>query len=279
MQPIAVLIATRNRERLLCDRALRSVAAQSHRPAAVVVANDGAPLSESVRCRIRDVAAPGAATLLQNSRAPGAAGAWNTGLQWLRDRGHAGFVAILDDDDEWDPDHLESNARAATESAADLTVSGLRLRMAGVDRPRPLIDALRAEDFLTGNPGWQGSNTFARLSLLLAVGGFRDGLASLNDRDLAVRVLRTPGVRATVVLRWTATWHLDPGTGLSSAGSAAKLRGLAAFWSLYGGEMSEIQAERFFARSERLFGFDRESIVAQNVDLPSRGASRGDLHE
>jgi len=278
MLPVAVLVATKRREVLLRERALLSVASQTIRPAIVVIVNDGPSLGRATKERARSASAPGTTVVLDNDRMPGAAGAWNAGLAYLAAHAHPGYVAMLDDDDEWDPDHLEVNARASLDVDADLSVSGLRIRLDGVDRPRPLIAELRATDFLSGNPGWQGSNTFAKLSLLLAVGGFRDGLASLNDRDLAVRLLRRPGVRTTLVPRWSATWHVGRIGGLSSPGSPAKLDGLAAFWRVYGRSMTAVEADRFFERALVLFHFDRRSIVGHNVALASHDEHRGSLH-
>ena len=130
--------------------------------------------------------------MLPNIRKPGAAGSWNTGLKYLGDINFNGFVAILDDDDEWDKEHIALNMHFARETGAELIVSGLRRMCSGQIKPRNLPINLKDSDFLRGNPGLQGSNTFVSLKAMNRVGNFTEGLPSLNDRDLAIRLLRSP---------------------------------------------------------------------------------------
>lgn len=277
-EPIAVLVATSNREALLRSCSLPSVFGQTVAPTRVVVVNDGVPLSEETEREVGRLANAAAVPLawLANVRERGAAGAWNTGLGHLWTTGHRGFVALLDDDDAWDPNHLEVNAAHA--SGANIVVSGLRMCAGGVVEPRPLVERLRDRDFLVGNPGWQGSNTFVALPLLMAVGGFRDGLASMNDRDLAIRLLRHPSASWRLAPQWTATWNRDTPGNLSSPGSEAKLLGLRRFWRAYGAEMTPDERNAYVARAERLFGFGLSDI---DVGAASGGAEPafGSLHE
>lgn len=265
-----MLIATRDREPLLTTRALPSVLGQQRRSDAVVIVNDGPPLRAAL---------PPGVVVLSNQRSPGVAGAWNTGLAHLWRVGHRGFIALLDDDDEWDAEHLAANAAcAAAHPGASIVISGLRMVVAGREQPRPLLRTLCDRDFLVGNPGWQGSNTFVALAALAAVGGFREGLPSLNDRDLAVRLLRHVGTRWALTGRWTATWHRDTPASLSSPGSPAKRRGLRWFWRIYGAEMTPAEVAAFFERAERLFEIPRHTILAFEDDAPPRCHSHGDWH-
>lgn len=259
--PVAALIATKDRAQLLLTRAFPSVLQQSCRPDMLVIVNDGAPLGAQVMDALsagaRDAGV--ALKLLTNTRAEGAGGAWNTGLDALGTLGYQGFVAILDDDDAWARAHIATNLKHA--ESANLVVSGLELHVAGRRRARPLIEHLDAREFLVGNPGWQGSNTFVDLDLLLSAGGFREGLVSLNDRDLAIRVLRHPTTRWRLTGEWTAIWYADTPGNLSSPRSTAKLDGLRAFWRIYGGEMRATEREAFFQRAERLFCFRADDIT------------------
>src|SRR5690242_17030913 len=108
---LAVLIATRNRPQLL-QRALQSVWGQTQKPDVLVLVDDarGSELSPDFDCishwagryQIEFIG-------LRNRRSKGAAGAWNSGLDELQRRNQdsaAVFVAVLDDDDEWEPNHL-----------------------------------------------------------------------------------------------------------------------------------------------------------------------------
>src|SRR5688572_22297084 len=112
---VAVLVATCNRPGLLAQRALTAIQRQTRRPDYVVVVDDSDPRTRADnRNIVNDVRLHGARIVyLANTRTQGAAGAWNTGLEWLRR--HAGnpaeiFVAVLDDDDEWEPEHLAACA-------------------------------------------------------------------------------------------------------------------------------------------------------------------------
>ncbi|QDE92816.1 hypothetical protein BHS06_29685 [Myxococcus xanthus] len=257
-----------------------SIRRQTRAVREVIVVNDGATFDAEKQAKLRLLLHPLPLVMLDNRRAPGAAGAWNTGLEHLLALSQDGFVALLDDDDTWEASHIEDNLRAAERERADIVVSGLRLLMDGHERERPLPEGLLPGDFLVGNPGWQGSNTFVSHRLWATVRGFRDGLRSLNDRDLAIRMLRVPGSRVAYTGRWTATWYLSTqGDALSSPRSPAKISGLRWFWRIYGGEMSPVQAEAFLSRAENLFGVRRTEIEAGGEDVPPHHLPWGDLHE
>jgi glycosyltransferase involved in cell wall biosynthesis len=255
---ITVLMATRDRWAVLSSRSLASIKVQSRRPDQIVIVNDGQTFTRDQRGVICDIVTPTPVMVLENTRAPGVAGAWNTGLSYINDQGWEGYVAILDDDDEWDACHLEENETSTQEDDVSIVISGLRLALDGIEQDRQLIDRITDRDFLIGNPGWQGSNTFVRLSLLKQAGGFRDGMPSLNDRDLAIRLLRLVSSNVALIDQWTATWHINTnGTSLSSRRSPAKISGLKWFWQIYGNEMTVVEADAFFDRADRLFGVGR----------------------
>lgn len=255
---IAVLIATRPRTDSLLGVALPSVSRQTRRPGRLVIVSDKRVFSEAEQAAIRMAGDGLPISFLCNVLAPGAAGTWNTGLQWLHKQGHAGFVAILDDDDEWDPGHLALCEQFARDDV-DVVLSGLRAVRKGEELPRwPLLSVDR-DDFLSGNPGWQGSNTFVRLSTLMRVGGFWNGLPSTNDRDLAVRLLSLPDLSIAFTGKMTATWHLDAQPdALSRRGGPEKRAGLQMFLQRHGHLMSAAVRTRFLTRARELFGLDIE---------------------
>lgn len=273
----AVLMASSGRRDLLLARSLPSICRQTCPPELVVLVDDGGQYAPAFAPMLA-AQLPVELVLIPNRRAPGAAGAWNTGLEFLAARRFAGFVAMLDDDDEWDEDHLALNLKAASANSANVVISGLRLLLDGVICERTLPQQFTDRMFLVGNPGWQGSNTFVALHLLMAVGGFRDGLASANDRDLAIRLLRAPGVRVAYTNTWSATWHISSDRPtLSSPRSPAKLQGLRWFWHIYGPEMSPQEVEAFFTRAAAVFHIGQAEIMAACGSLSPHTAPQGDL--
>ncbi len=259
---VAVIVATHRREKLLLERAVESIAQQALQPRRVVVVNDGPPLENSTSSALSARLKALNPKVVQNQRNKGYAGALNTALLCLRAERFRGFVAVIDDDDTWDSNHLSANLAIADATRADAVVSGLRFIRDGELQPRSLIQALKPEDFLCGNPGWQGSNTFVRFARLIEAGGFREGLVSCNDRDLAIRLLRTCGFRLGFTGLWTATWHMERNRpALTHGGSAEKLAGLQGFWSLHGDTMQPERQKDFFVHAENRFGFRCDQIL------------------
>lgn len=97
--PVAVVVRTRNRPALLKE-ALESLAAQTARPARVVVVNDGGASPESAVAPYRDSLH---ATLEETNGRTGRAAAGNRGVAAAGEE----LVAFLDDDDLFFPDHVE----------------------------------------------------------------------------------------------------------------------------------------------------------------------------
>lgn len=260
--PVIALIATTPRVDLLRSRALPSIQRQSRCLDAVVIVSDRRALSVE-ETRDSALTVPRCPThFLANNRTRGVAGAWNTGLDFIAAQWPVCYVAILDDDDEWDADHIQACVNAAHRAGgADVVVSGLRLSRDGKEIPRPPPVSLHVDDFLAGNPGWQGSNTFVSLQTLLKVGGFTEGLTSTNDRDLAIRILSLSQLGIAFTGKHTATWNIDSNRAcLSSPGSVEKARGLATFLQLHGHRMAPEIKDRFYQRAEALFDLSAADI-------------------
>lgn len=262
--PIVGLIATLPTRDSLTKVAVPSIANQARPLDALVIVIDNATLPVSVVPVLRDLMSCISVHLLSNTRAQGAANTWNTGIEHIAQHWSEAYVAILDDDDHWDSDHLKICENAArTAGWPDVVVSGLRMRIDGEEVPRKPPLSLCVEDFLSGNPGWQGSNTFIRLNTLIEAGRFTEGLRSCNDRDLAIRVLSLNGSRFAFTGRHTASWNLDSGRcSLSSRRGEAKRAGVAQFFALHGHRMNDAVRRHFFERAERLFGWSEDEILA-----------------
>lgn len=259
---IVVLIASIPRFESLITVSLPSVIAQTYQPNKIVLVTDKLALTEQELAAVKVVVAPFHITVLVNQRAQGAAGAWNTGLTYIDQHFEDCYVAILDDDDYWHPNHLEKCINHSKEGRADVVLSGI-----SVVRDEKFVSAnipnnVQRSDFLVGNPGWQGSNTFCRLKLLKNVGGFSDGLVSSNDKDLAIRILALPEVEMTYTQAVTVAWNVGVHTSaLSAKGSLQKLIGCAQFMALHGYLMDENQKHQYFERVSSMFDITEQTIL------------------
>ena len=224
---VAVVIAAFNASATL-DAALASVAAQTSGPAEVVVVDDGsADATNEVAKRWRSVL-PLRVERQSVNRGPGLA----------RSRGvavtTAPLVALLDSDDLWLPNHLETLAAAHRRSGGIITADGYRWQpdSAGI-RARSYryyhrVPAPNAQTraILRRNFVFIGA-VFSRADYL-DVGGFRDGFSGAEDWDLWIRMLRR-GSRVHAVNVPTVIYRLNAnGLTLRGIGPASAERVLRA---------------------------------------------------
>src|SRR5690554_2857988 len=190
MLPIATLIATKPRLDMLTQHGLPSIAAQRLKPRVIVVVSDERPFSAEEKNNLRSLTPSVEILFKQNQHAPGAAGTWNTGFSVLNELYQDCYVAVIDDDDHWHANHLASCESNSDNGTADIVLSGINVVQGNSVIARNIPDNISIGSFLTGNPGWQGSNTFIKLSTAMRVGGYTNGLISCNDRDFAIRALQ-----------------------------------------------------------------------------------------
>jgi len=260
---VAVVIATKDRPRLLCERALRAVASQTRIPDMLVVVDDSEVDARSANAEHVAVLSPKGckAIYIESMRSDEVSGSLNCAIDVLVDSGIDAenmFVAFLDDDDSWCSEYLDVCFKAACERNLDMVATGMR-RFESVDGNPQICEppkVLQAEDFLIGNPGIQGSNLFIRFSALLAAGGFDEALPSATDRDLCIRLddlgsVRYGRVPDALVYHFAESDRLR----LSTPRSHCKSEGLAAFWNKYRGRMNPDQRSAFLERAKTLFGW------------------------
>jgi 2-polyprenyl-3-methyl-5-hydroxy-6-metoxy-1,4-benzoquinol methylase/peptidoglycan/xylan/chitin deacetylase (PgdA/CDA1 family)/glycosyltransferase involved in cell wall biosynthesis len=260
---LAVLIATCDRPDLLARRALTSLQRQTSPPDYLVVVDDSKPKTRpDNRNIVNDLRLGGVRIIyLNNTRHRGACGAWNTGLEWLRR--HAGapnkvFVAILDDDDEWEVEHLAVCKKAVAKQQLDMVAPAIRRitdnALERVQIPPPTLDP---GPFLVGNPHIQGSNLFVRLDAMLEAGGFDESLTSSTDRDICIRLADLGWVRYARIEQPTVRHHAEVNRlRLSSPGGERKQRGLDRFWSKWHGRMTDQEREACLGRAKEFFGWE-----------------------
>ncbi len=207
---IAVVIPTHDRDEQVED-AIASVLAQTLAPAEVLVCDDrGSATTRAVveawtarttgLVRYVDTSGPGAGTA-GASRNEGAA------------RSVSPLLAFLDDDDVWQPDHLERLHLSMARDDADFAVAWTASDDASFVFAR-MTSGLRAADVVSRNPGFVGSNFLIRADTFAVVHGFDPALRVANDQDLLVRLLRA-GARYCVVPRVTVLNRIHAGDQLT----------------------------------------------------------------
>jgi len=130
----------------------------------------------------------------------------NHGLAQARGR----FIAYIDHDDTWSPDHLAQALSALAETGADLVAGGSEYRD-GQDEivvRLPALGAFWHPQLQTMLPMFEPSRVVHRRGLAEQVGGWRSGIG-LEDWDLWLR-MTDKGMKVATWLRPTVTLRHDP---------------------------------------------------------------------
>lgn len=201
--PVCVVIPAFERADLL-PRAVASVRAQTRPPAEIVVVDDHS--SDDTPDVLREL---GVRTI-RHDRNQGESAARNSGIAATEQP----WVALLDSDDEWLPEHLERvfALRDGHVLVADAALGrGSRPedhRVYGVVGPGPKILAGPADVAFPFNCV-APSAVLLRRETVLAAGGFDSAVRLCADLDLWLRMLeRGPGVAAAAV---GAIYHVHEG--------------------------------------------------------------------
>ena len=282
---VAALVATRGRIDLLRQRSIPSILAQSRLPDRLVIVVDQSKdeLSDSELKALADSLQADCSgrlpvTVLRNRRTQQrASGAWNTGIDQLHRDGHImrqpdlWFVAILDDDDAWEPEHLEACLEEAVAADLNMVVSGL-IRHDFIDdagRRQTIPQTLEPREQFIGGQHIQGSNLFVRLDILLQVGGFDEHLPSCTDRDLCIRLSALPMLRFGCTSCHTVHHFADARADrLSAPSSSAKFDGLTRFWLKHADRFDEAARTEAAERALRLFGWRLPPLACESGHLP-----------
>jgi glycosyltransferase involved in cell wall biosynthesis len=176
------------------EEALRSVLRQSLAPAEIIVVDDGS--TDDGAAIVERLAAQHPIRLLRKENG-GQSSARNYGVA------HAGgdFIALLDQDDAWYPNHLEELAKPFVERRARelgwvysdldeideqgrLIVNSLLSRFATEHPKRDLFSCLREDMYVLPSASLISRKAFE------AVGGFDEQLSGYEDDDLFLRMFR-----------------------------------------------------------------------------------------
>jgi glycosyltransferase involved in cell wall biosynthesis len=188
---VSVVIPCHNAGRWI-DQTLQGVVAQTHAPHEVIVVDDASTDDSAERVRRAGVGARVIPAAVRNAAAARNIGMEAAGGDW---------IALLDADDVWDPDHLARAAAvlAGTTDVAyralcdDLTAAGTR---SPVTRPQPIAETrtglthheyMRLED---GELYFGHSSVLYRRDRVMEVGGFDPAQVRRHDIDLWLRVIQ-----------------------------------------------------------------------------------------
>jgi glycosyltransferase involved in cell wall biosynthesis len=265
---IYVLITTFNRPEILVERAFDSVLKQTQIPHKVVLVDNSTSAMTKMRNKENFTFAFPEGIYLENQGSPNASGTWNTGLDWVQSNDPDAWVAIIDDDDEWFENHIEICSKRM--HGNDAVLSGIQILVDGKVLEETIASNISCSDFYAGNPGWQGSNTFATVRSLIEAGGFDENLLCTNDRDLAVRWLSMTENRIGYTGEATVKYRLESNRECLTMNSGlGKQTGLLQFFNKHRADMSEIDVSNFIQRA-KMFDVDEKwfTISGQNHDYP-----------
>jgi SAM-dependent methyltransferase len=265
---ITAVIVTCNRLELL-PRAIKSVSEQTRKPDYVYVVSNSTNenyLNEQKICKEFGF------ELFKNYRSENYAGALNTGVEEIvKQQGIADniYFASLDDDDVWLPDYLKEIEASYTDDF-DLIAANYLRKSDDENLVMTLPEQLSEIDFLKGNPGIGGSNTFIRLKTLLKAGCFDEALHSSVDRDFFVRVFQQKP-KYKIIQKHLVTAHTDKNRERLTTNREKKIKSLQIFYYKYQHLMSEADKQQFFQRASKYFSIEQSEIVInQQQEKPIR---------
>ncbi len=209
---VSVVIPTRRRAQLVA-RAVRSALAQTLKDIEVIVVIDGSDdetraalaADPDPRLRVVELASSG-----------GAPAARNVGVEHAK----AEWTALLDDDDEWQPEKLATQLALAEESQLPMPIVASRLIVrtprADFVLPRRLPEPGQpVSEYLAVRKGPFHGEGFVQTSTILAPTEllrrvpFTVGLRRLQELDWTLRSLQLPGVGLLVAPDPLVIWYAD----------------------------------------------------------------------
>jgi len=216
---VAVVIPVFNKERHV-ERAIRSALSQTLSPARIVIVDDAS--TDGSRARIAAISDPRITIIERRTPGPGGYAARNAAIESVTSE----WIAFLDADDAWLPDHLQSVAGAIARAGDDPRIGCVFTGYQNVyPNGRSVLDPytqqigrsadsrLDFESFLNvwirlrACPVWTSAATFRR-RVLLEAGLFPAGRCSRGgDKDLWLRATHRADLVACPSV--TATYYRD----------------------------------------------------------------------
>lgn len=253
------VIPTHGRPHLLGD-AMRSVLSQTDGrqligAMAVVIDDNNAESRELVERIAHDNPALNIQAIMSSRDPRGAAQSRNVGVAATT----CPYIAFLDDDDLWLPDHL-SNAASLLEQAAagaGAVVSSRRTESwTGEVTDQPVLNAglVSLDHAFSSGSVVTGSNLIVARNVFEALGGYDVDLPVMNDTDFLVRLLQA-GHRPLVSSEVSVVMRNHQGDQLTRP-NARRARGMRVFYEKHRSAMTAAQRRSF---RYRMLGMHRLS--------------------
>lgn len=200
-------------------------------------------------------------------------GSWNTGIFEAYRQFPNSFVSILDDDDEYLPNHLSDCETAISENTVAVFQ---RIIWQNDDTSNMNLDLtkdqLTAENFFIGNPGVQGSNMFFKTRSIVDMRGFDETLPNSTDRDLMIRFLWKNDLKNIEIIETIGVNHYNHKKEKVNNDILRKKQGLDLFYKKYKAHFSEEAYNLSLARAKAFFNYNpAEQFV---ICMPLKNAER-----
>ncbi len=186
-------------------------------------------------------------------------GAWNTGILKAYKDNPDGYVAILDDDDEFLPNHLSDCLSQLNHKTGAVFQRLFWQNNDGSVMHLPFkLNDITPESFYIGNPGIQGSNMFFKTKILVEISGFDENLPNTTDRDLMIRFLwhlKETDSYDFKVLENIGVKHYNHQKEKVNNNFNLKHQGLNLFYKKYQSYFSIDAYEKSLVRAKRYFNY------------------------
>ena len=208
--------------------------------------------------------------VLANNRTRGnsGTGAWNTGIYFAFEQNPESYVSILDDDDEYLPNHLNDCIQEIRKSSHLQAVFQRMywLHEDGTKMELPLKKKqLIPEAFFIGNPGVQGSNMFFKSSVLVEIGAFNERYPNTTDREIMIRFLKYIEVNelnnSITVIETEGVIHYNHKTEKVNNNLERKQKGLELFYREHQKDFSEAAYQASLERAKRFFSYQPTTVL------------------
>ena len=142
-------------------------------------------------------------------------------------------LAFLDDDDLWEPSHLENALEISKRTSNELVLSWMKVieRDGHVSDHYAIEPGLQVKDVVARNRGITGSNIVISRSAFHDIGGFDEALPVSNDKDLLVQYLLSG--RRYSVSRERSSYHRRHSSDQLTSWDERRARGLELYMKKY----------------------------------------------